>query len=165
MYTLKVNQKHIFKISEDGSNLMQDGVKIAFDLQRTAESGFNILYHNKSYNVEVIGFNKTEKTFLLKVNNKPYTVQAADRYDDLLKKMGLEGSASTTIKDIKAPMPGLVIQILVKEGQQILKGDNLIILEAMKMENSIKSPFDAVVKLLKVKVGDKLEKNQIMIVF
>jgi biotin carboxyl carrier protein len=72
---------------------------------------------------------------------------------------------SASVSEIKAPMPGLVLNIMVQEGDEVKKGDNLMILEAMKMENSIKSPIDGTVKNLKVATGDKLEKNQVMITF
>jgi biotin carboxyl carrier protein len=60
-------------------------------------------------------------------------------------------------------MPGLVLKVLVKDGDVIKKGDNLLVLEAMKMENSIKAPADATIKAVKITAGDKVEKNQVMI--
>ena len=67
------------------------------------------------------------------------------------------------VNDLKAPMPGLVLDILVSEGQTIQKGDNLLVLEAMKMENNLKATNDAVVKKIKVSKGDKVEKNTVLI--
>ena len=66
--------------------------------------------------------------------------------------------------DLKAPMPGLVLQVLVKEGDEIRKGDNMLVLEAMKMENILKAPADCTIRTVKVNPGDKVEKNQVMIV-
>jgi biotin carboxyl carrier protein len=60
-------------------------------------------------------------------------------------------------------MPGLVLKVLVKDGDVIKKGDNILVLEAMKMENSIKAPADATIKSVKIIAGDKVEKNQVMI--
>jgi biotin carboxyl carrier protein len=62
-------------------------------------------------------------------------------------------------------MPGLVLSILVKEGDEVKKGDNLLVLEAMKMENIIKSPADVTIKFIKIKPSDKVEKNQVLIQF
>lgn len=60
-------------------------------------------------------------------------------------------------------MPGMVLQVMVESGQQIKKGDAIVVLEAMKMENILKSPSDGVVKTVKVIKGDKVEKNQVMV--
>ncbi|MNF13023.1 Glutaconyl-CoA decarboxylase subunit gamma [compost metagenome] len=67
--------------------------------------------------------------------------------------------------EIKAPMPGLVLNVIVESGQEVNKGDNLLILEAMKMENIIKSPSSGIVKKILVTKGDKVEKNEILIQF
>jgi biotin carboxyl carrier protein len=57
------------------------------------------------------------------------------------------------------------LKVFAEEGMVVQKGDSLFILEAMKMENIIKSPVDAVVKSIKVKPGNKLEKGQILLQF
>jgi biotin carboxyl carrier protein len=64
---------------------------------------------------------------------------------------------------LKAPMPGLVISVLVKEGQQIAKGDVLVILESMKMQNELKSPRDGTVSRLRVEEGDNVERRQTLL--
>jgi biotin carboxyl carrier protein len=77
--------------------------------------------------------------------------------------MGIKRSVDTINTDVKAPMPGKVIQILVKEGDSIEKGNGILILEAMKMENVLKAESDCVIKKILVKTGDSVEKNQILI--
>jgi biotin carboxyl carrier protein len=62
-------------------------------------------------------------------------------------------------------MPGLIRTIVVAEGQEVKKGDVILILEAMKMENALKSPADLVVKSIKVQQGQAVEKNQLLIEF
>jgi biotin carboxyl carrier protein len=77
--------------------------------------------------------------------------------------MGMDAVAAGAVSDVKAPMPGLVLKIMVEPGQPISKGDALVILEAMKMENILKAPSDGIVKKILVTKGDKVEKNQIMV--
>jgi biotin carboxyl carrier protein len=77
----------------------------------------------------------------------------------------MDNLTANKISEIKAPMPGLVIRILASEGDQVEKGGNLFVLEAMKMENVIKSVSDVKIKSVKVKAGDKVEKNQVVMVF
>ena len=83
----------------------------------------------------------------------------------LLQSMGLDTTSSRKLNEIKAPMPGLVVRITVEEGTEVKKGDSLLVLEAMKMENVIKAPGDAVVGKIKVNAGQAVEKNQLLISF
>jgi biotin carboxyl carrier protein len=79
--------------------------------------------------------------------------------------MGMSAAASAKVNNIKAPMPGLIIDLRVKAGDTVAAGDTLVILEAMKMENSIKSPAAATVRTVKVGKGDSVEKGQVLIEF
>ena len=79
--------------------------------------------------------------------------------------MGFATTSAKIIGDIKAPMPGLILEISVKIGQEVKENDPLLILEAMKMENSITSPRDGIIKSILAKEGDAVEKNYILIEF
>ena len=100
---------------------------------------------------------------VLRINGRIYTTKAEDELDKLLAKLGMSAGSTAKLNHIKAPMPGLILQILVTEGQAIKKGDALLILEAMKMENIIKSPGEGVVKHIKVQQGAPVDKNQTLI--
>jgi biotin carboxyl carrier protein len=113
----------------------------------------------------VISFDKETKTAQIKVNGNIYTVAAQDQFDILLDQLGLSSLNAAKVSEIKAPMPGLVLKLFVTEGSEVKKGDNLFILEAMKMENIIKSPADVTVKTVKIKPGDKVEKGQVLLMF
>jgi biotin carboxyl carrier protein len=82
-----------------------------------------------------------------------------------LKKSMNQTVAHKIEKDLKAPMPGMIVLIEVKPGQQLKKGDGLLIIEAMKMENEIKAPFDCMVKEIKVQERQAVEKGQVLVVF
>jgi len=107
--------------------------------------------------------NAEEKLFVIKVNNHVYTVSVRDKYDDMLREMGIDGGKNKKVSDIKAPMPGMVLKVMVESGQKIQKGDALIVLEAMKMENILKAPADGVVRKIHIIKGDKVEKNQVLV--
>ena len=79
--------------------------------------------------------------------------------------MGLENALTPKISDLKAPMPGLVLQVLVNPGDTVAKGDKILVLEAMKMENAIKSPTDGIISDVFVKQGLAVDKNQLLITF
>jgi biotin carboxyl carrier protein len=92
-------------------------------------------------------------------------VKAQDRFDLLLAKLGMTELASKKINQLKSPMPGLILEVLVTPGQNIKAGEPLIILEAMKMENIIKAPIDVVIKNVKAIKGRPVEKNELLIEF
>ena len=85
--------------------------------------------------------------------------------DELLKSMGLEGALTPKINDLKAPMPGLVLDVVITAGDNVSKGDTLLILEAMKMENAIKAPADLKIKEIHTATGSAVDKNQVLITF
>ena len=85
--------------------------------------------------------------------------------DQLIESLGFEVGTSKKVNEIKAPMPGLILEINVKEGQDVKEGDPLLILEAMKMENVITSPREGVVKSLHVKQGETVDKDSLLIAF
>ena|ERR1700761_5786763 len=165
MYRIKVNDQRSFDISRAGEELTINGDHATADISELHASQWHIIKDLKSYNVEIIDFNPTEKTAELKINNNIYKVSAKDQYDLLLDKLGLNSLSTAKISDVKAPMPGLVLKVFVEEGMEVKKGDNLFILEAMKMENIIKAPADVVVKAVKIKPGDKVEKGQVLLMF
>jgi biotin carboxyl carrier protein len=105
------------------------------------------------------------KTLQIRLGHKTTTLQLKDRFDLLLEKMGMNAAGSGSLKEIKAPMPGLILDLKVAPGDVVKKGDVVLILEAMKMENSIKSPGDGVVKEVKVSLKQSVEKNQVLIQF
>jgi biotin carboxyl carrier protein len=165
MYQIKVNDKYNFEISASQNQITVGADVIELDAVSLNQNSSSILYQNKSYNIELVDLNTTEKTAVIKVNGNIYTLSIKDQFDQLLKQLGMDNLATAKILQVKAPMPGLVLNVLVKEGDEIKKGDNLLVLEAMKMENMIKSPTDGIVKKIAITQGDKVEKNALLISF
>lgn len=165
MYQIKANDKYNFDINTDSSGIEVNGEDVILDEIRLNENTSSVLYNNKSYNIEVVSLNKEEKTATIKVNGNIYNLSIKDQFDQLLKQLGMDNLVASKILQIKAPMPGLVLNVLVEEGAEIKKGDNLLVLEAMKMENMIKSPTDGIIKKIAIGQGDKVEKNELLISF
>jgi len=133
------------------------------DVAETGKNTFHILRNNKTYRAEVLEADFSAKTFRIKINGSPYKVKIADDYDLLVKKWGLAGASGKKIKNVKAPMPGLVVGVSVEVGQEVSKGDPLLILEAMKMENVLKSLGEGRVKAVFVEQGTAVDKDQLLI--
>jgi len=165
MYKVKVNGKYDFELTGSEESFLIGNEVLDVDIQELDNGHLHIIYQYKSYNVEVVSTDATSKRTLIKINGKEYYTTIEDRLDLLLKEMGLENGLSPVVSAIKAPMPGLVLNIQVIEGQQLKKGDNILVLEAMKMENILKSTADGLVKKIHVSQGDKVEKNQVLITF
>lgn len=125
----------------------------------------HILYNNHSYFIEVIAYEKESKTYTLGFDGKTYQIGIKDKFDQLLHSMGLDQLKTSKVNDVKAPMPGLVLSIKAAVGDTVKKGDAILILEAMKMENVIKSPSDGIVKNINVSEKQAVDKNQILITF
>jgi len=165
MYQIKVNGKYDFEIDNNNEGLLVNHEPVNADMKQINASAWHIINKLQSYNAEVVSFNVAEKTAEIKVNNNIYTVNAKDQFDVLLDKLGLSSLNNAKVSEVKAPMPGLVLKVFVAIGDEVKKGDNLFILEAMKMENIIKAPADVTVKAVKLKPGDKVEKGQVLLQF
>lgn len=165
MNKVTVNNHYQFDVDVLKDVLQVDGNSIELDVLNLDEKSSHIIHQHKSYNVEVVDFDKDEKLASIKVNGNVYKVEVTSQLDLLLKQLGMDNLASNKVAQLKAPMPGLVLNILVKEGEEVKKGDSLVVLEAMKMENIIKSPADALIKKVEVNQGDKIEKNTVLIQF
>lgn len=133
------------------------------DLLKLTQSKFHVINKNKSFNIELEKSNFYNKNYVVKVNANSYNVNIANQLDQLITEMGFSIGNTKKANDIKAPMPGLILSINVKEGQEVTEGDTLLILEAMKMENTISAPKDGLIKLITAKSGDTVEKGELII--
>ena len=138
---------------------------IKWDAQEWKKDNFNIIINGKTHNATLIAADYSNKTFKIAVNNRIYELELQDELDQLSGSLNLGNANSKKQNIIKAPMPGLVLTVLVAENTSVKKGDSLLILEAMKMENVIKATADATIKTIKVNKGQSVEKNQILIEF
>lgn len=136
----------------------------AADLVRTGPSQYSVLLNGRSHRVLVLKEDRENNTVRMRIGSSTYTVQLQDDRSRLMHTLGLD-KVSKKVGDLKAPMPGLVLNILVKPGDAVKKNDPVLVLEAMKMENVIKAPGDAVVKAVAAEKGKPVEKGQLLISF
>lgn len=122
-------------------------------------------YKNQSFKIALVKLDSENKQVKLRVNGQLMDFQISDPMDQLLKNLGMDKLLNKTVSEIKSPMPGLVLTIMCEPGQSVRKGDPLLVLEAMKMENVIKSPVDATIKSIEVAEKTAIEKNTVMIKF
>ncbi|CAL65948.1 acetyl-CoA carboxylase biotin carboxyl carrier protein subunit [Christiangramia forsetii] len=154
-YKVKVNDSLEFEFSEEEIK--------ALDTQKTSDKQYHLLKDNRSYTAEVLKPDFLNRTYEIKINSNIYSVKINNDLDQLIDEMGLSLGSSQQVNDIKAPMPGLILEVNVKEGDEVKEGDYLLVLEAMKMENTLTAPRDGVVKSVTVAKSDTVEKNQLLI--
>src|SRR5690348_6794194 len=159
-----VNDQKTKSISIRKGEIAVDGRPFEADISKISDKELHVIRNQRSFNVRVTAINRKEKTVMMTVNGTKYRAVITDRMDDLLRSMGMDKAVTQKVSEVKAPMPGLVLRVMAEAGQPIKKGEPLIVLEAMKMENVLKSTADAVVKKVSVIKGDKVDKNQVLLV-
>ncbi|MBB6459743.1 acetyl-CoA carboxylase biotin carboxyl carrier protein subunit [Flammeovirga kamogawensis] len=158
--TINNNQHSVIK---DKQSLIIDNKTIDLKLKPTHNNVYTAIYNDKRFDVEIITADNNYKNACIKINGKKIEIEATTKLDDLLKQLGM-GTATVSHENIvKAPMPGKVLELLCSEGSEVEKGDNLIILEAMKMENILKAPIKGVIKSIAATEGSSVEKGQVLI--
>ena len=135
----------------------------ALDVHKLSSTSFHLLKDHRSFKAQFQKKDFLNKTYSVKINSNTYKVQISNDLDLLIEDMGLTLANAAVINDIKAPMPGLILDVQVKEGDEVKEGDYLLVLEAMKMENTLTAPRDGVVKAITVKKGETVDKNQLLI--
>tara|TARA_B110000116_G_scaffold261028_1_gene264751 strand:+ start:1855 stop:2355 length:501 start_codon:yes stop_codon:yes gene_type:complete len=165
MYKITGKQSFDVTPTEGKSEGLLNGDFYSLDIEKVDAQTWHILKDNMSYYVQWIERNDEAKTYTLKVNGSLIILEAKNEFDILLEKMGMANVGSAKVSKLKAPMPGKVLDVLVTLGQEVVKGDGLVILEAMKMENVLKADDVGVVKSVNVSIGEAVEKNNVLIEF
>ncbi len=153
-FQVTINDKN-FEVTPQAANEL--------DIIAESDAFYHILKNKKSYKVEIQSIDYINKTFTFKINGSIHTAKIHDLYDRLIDQMGMKVGLTQKVGDIKAPMPGLVIEVAVEVGQTLEKGDKVLILEAMKMENVIKAAGEGIVKAIYATQGQPVEKGQLLI--
>ena len=154
IYKVKANE-FVFTFTSDEIDAM--------DIIKKSPGEFNLIRDHQSVNAKVKSFDVTGKKVAIEVEGESFDIEIKDELDQMLESMGFGIASTKHIKDIKAPMPGLVLEISVEEGQEVKEGERILILEAMKMENSIMIHADATINKILVKAGQAVDKGQLLV--
>lgn len=165
MYTTKTKDGKEATLEFSNNQLLFNGQSLDFEIKKNQLGHFEFIKNGETLKAEILEVDEAKKKFIIQVGRGRYPISLKDDTDLLLEQLGMAHLQEQTLKDIKAPMPGLILDILVEPGQEINKGDQLMILEAMKMENVLKSPGNGVISSIDVEKGQSVEKNSILIKF
>lgn len=152
---------YIVTIDEKGRVLL-DGELVDVDFNVIGESGlYSLLVNNESFEALV---EQVDKTWRILLRGDLYEAQVVDERSRLLRSRAGSMVPESGEVAIRAPMPGLIVSVPVELGDMIEAGDNLVILESMKMENELKAPRAGRVERINVNAGDSVEQNQALVV-
>ena len=156
-FTVTINDAHTLELTA--------AEIAALDIVPLSDNRSHILHEHKSYHAYIEKVDFLQKQFSVTVNGNTYRIKIADEYETLVNKLGLASANKKKANDLKAPMPGLVRDVKVTVGDTVVKGEPLLILEAMKMENVIRADAVVTIKSIHTAVGDAVDKNQLLIAF
>ncbi|MER3376510.1 MAG: biotin/lipoyl-containing protein [Allomuricauda sp.] len=156
-YTVKVDGNFDFPLSTDAISML--------DAIKSGKDSFHVLKEGTSYHVQIVSSDFNKGLYTISINGNEHEVSIQTPLDELIQKMGFATNGVKNIDSISAPMPGLILDISVEEGQEVKEDEQLLVLEAMKMENIITSPRNGVIKKITVNQGDAVDKKQLLIEF
>jgi biotin carboxyl carrier protein len=154
-YTIEIEEisKSVYRVAVDGNEFLVDGKK-------TGRTNYSLIVDDRSFEIEV---DHTEDEYRVLVDGRNYHINLVDerrvRVGGTQSGLELQGRQL-----ISVPMPGKIIAVLVSEGDAVEKGQGLVIVEAMKMENEVRSPVTGTVRDIKVKPGDTVEGGAVLVV-
>jgi len=159
-----INSNKLYKVKANEFVFSFDAKEVAaVDLIKKSPTEFNIISNYRSVNAKILESDYVDKKLSVEVDGETYEVEIKDTLDQMLDVMGFGMATTKQIKDIKAPMPGMVLEIAVSDGQEVNEGEKVLILGAMKMENSILIQTNAKIKRVAVAVGQAVEKGQVLV--
>ncbi|NOY78530.1 MAG: biotin/lipoyl-binding protein [Calditrichaeota bacterium] len=154
-YEFDLNGNH------DRPTLILENQPIPVDFKKIGDSSvYSLLLDGQSYEVWVQPQNGT---FQIGIEGASYLAKVEDERKRLLKQLTHSDAKAEGVVPIHAPMPGLVVRISVEKGTSVEKGQGLMVIEAMKMENEIKAPVAGVIQSIGVKQGEAIDKNALLL--
>jgi Acetyl/propionyl-CoA carboxylase, alpha subunit len=144
----------------DEGHVVINGDRKPYSVVELRDGYLSLIVDGKSLpvSVEAVGEGRMQVT----IAGRRTEVEVKDERDLLVDEFGL-GADEAAGGDIRAPMPGLVLEVLVEEGDHVTPDQGLLVLEAMKMENELAAPSGGVVAAIHVEEGEAVDKNDVLI--
>jgi len=153
-----------FDLKIDGDTLHIGEVALPVSFEATGPTAYSLVLDGQSVPMVVTPAGPP-RTYDVTAAGHTWTVRVKDERDLLLERFGLDDALGAGEITIRAPMPGLVLEVGVAVGDTVTVDEGLLVLEAMKMENELKAPAEGQVKAVHVAAGDAVGKNELLIEF
>jgi len=154
-YTVRVGEEMEFKPSGEAL--------ASLDVVKMGTDGHHLIKEGRGYRIKWLKSDFNKGRYLVEINGKKYETSLETPLDQLIKTLGFQTNGGPDVDSVIAPMPGLLLEVLVQVGDRVEKGDRLLVLEAMKMENIIGSPREGTIKKIMVGQGDTVDKKQLLL--
>ena len=161
-YEAKVNEDHTLEIASENGQFLLNGQAPA-EFHVTGPHSFQVVQGGRNFRVHVVSVDTQAQTVVLKVNGKRAVVKLTTEIDRMLQRLGIHAKSNARASDVRAPMPGQILSIPVVPGQAVEKGDPILVLVAMKMENVIKAASAGTVAKVLVQPGENVQKGQTLL--
>lgn len=160
-YITTINEREFLIDIIDERHVSVDGVVYEIDFESVSgQPVYSMLINNDSYEAHVY---PSEDEWQVVLHGNLFTARVEEERERRLRSAMDGRVAEAGEYQLKSPMPGLVVTVPVEEGQQVEKGDVLVILESMKMQNELKAPRAGTVGRIRVKQGDSVEQKQTLL--
>lgn len=159
-FIVEGNAKYNFKTAEDEIKSV-NGKKEKISIKENGQNTIIIKYRNKNYQAEIV--EKNQNRYVVLINGNSYEFAVETPTSQKRKKIITQKTGEIKDFDVKAPMPGKVVDVFVENGDLIKSGETLFTLEAMKMQNEILSEVTGEITEINVSPGENILKNQLVI--
>lgn len=154
----------VLEVEVDGERVRVDGQEVeARLLPGDAQGPRAVRIGHRSH--AVVPGERLDDVRVLHLDGERFRLEVVDERTRRIREMSAGAAGSAGPRPLKAPMPGLVVKIEVAPGQEVTRGQGLVIVEAMKMENELRAETDAVVARVLVEPGQAVEKDQVLVDF
>ena len=156
-YRARVNGTWEFELSEADLR--------GLDLIKTGTSSWHVIQDHRSEHIAITRADLHNASYTISIGEESFEIELETPLDLFIEKMGFAVTEDLTVDKVMAPMPGLLLDIYVEEGQEVEKDEPLLVLEAMKMENVILSPRKGTIDTILESKGTSVEKGTQLISF
>ena len=163
MYKVSIKDREFDIVN--GEELFVDGVKKDVKFTFSGKGSLQVVVNGQSHEADLVSLDKEARKVTLRIEGKKLTAQIKEPVDLLFEQLGMKQTLVKKVNALKAPMPGLIVKLLVAVGDTVKQGEPLLILEAMKMENVFKAAADVTIKEIKVSEKQSVEKGQLLMLF
>jgi len=162
LYVTTIGEREYMVEILDERHILLDGKPLEIDFEQIVDQPiYSLLVDGKSYESFIY---PADKAWQVLIYGRSYPVLVEQEMERRLRMASGGGVSEKSEYHLKSPMPGLVVSVPVTDGQPIEKGDVLVVLESMKMQNELKCPRPGVVTRLRVKAGDSVEQHQTLLI-
>jgi acetyl/propionyl-CoA carboxylase alpha subunit len=154
---------HSFQITVDADGVRVGGEPVACSFESLNSNYATMILDGRS--VAIVWEHLEGDAVRITIEGQVYDARLMDKSALLRERLGMSVAEEATEREVRAPMPGLVLDVLVEAGMRVRAGDGLIVLEAMKMENELRAASDGIVRVVHVVAGEAVQKNAVLVEF